>query len=80
MRRLILYTLLLLGLLLALPLNLLLAQRQAPPPLPVAPVAGHGQLMANLDLAGLTGTQAEDRVQADGRGWHGVRACPPALG
>ncbi len=58
MRRLLFLTALFVLLLLGLVLNGLQARRADPPPFPVSPVAGHGQLMANLDLAGLSPAQA----------------------
>ncbi|MBX7233534.1 MAG: O-antigen ligase family protein [Caldilineales bacterium] len=76
MRRLILLSALLLLLLALTGANLLLARRTAPPPLPVAPVAGHGQLMASLDLAGLNPKQAADIVgwmAEDGMKWVRLR-------
>ncbi len=54
MRRFFLLTAVFLLLLLGLVVNGVLARRSAAPPLPVEPAPGHGQLMANLDLAGVT--------------------------
>ncbi len=76
MRRLLLFTLALLLLLAGLGLNAALARRAAPPPLPVAPAAGRGQLMATLDLAGLNPKQAADIVgwmAEDGMKWVRLR-------
>ncbi len=63
MRRLVLVSILLLVLVLALPFNWFVGGRQTPPPLPVAPTVGHGQRMANLNLAGLTAPTLVLRLQ-----------------
>ncbi len=76
MRRFLVLSLVLFMLLGALALNAGLAWRAAPPALPVPVVAGHGELMANLDLAGLTPTQAADILgwmAADGFRWVRLR-------
>ena len=62
MRRLLFLTVLFVLLLLGLVLNGLQARRAVAPPYPVAPVTGHGQLMANLDLAGLSPALAAQYV------------------
>ena len=60
MRRLVLATILLLLLAAGFFLNLLLAERATESLLPVAPVSGHGALMANVDLAGLSPQVAQE--------------------
>lgn len=76
MRRFLLLSALLALLLIALALDAGLAWRSGARPWPVPVVAGHGELMANLDLAGLTPQQAADIlawVAEDGFGWVRLR-------
>ncbi|MCS7038334.1 MAG: O-antigen ligase family protein [Caldilineales bacterium] len=76
MRRFLLFSALLVLLLIALALDAGLVWRSAARPWPVPVAAGHGELMANLDLAGLTPQQATDIlawVAEDGFRWVRLR-------
>ncbi len=76
MRRFLVLSLVLFVLLAALALNAAWAWRSATPALPVPVVAGHGELMANLDLAGLSPAQAADIlawIAEDGFRWVRLR-------
>lgn len=76
MRKLILLTFAAILVIVGLVANALVAQRRQTPAIPPSPAAGHGQRMANIDLAGLTAAEIADRITlaaGDGHRWIRLR-------